>query len=159
MHRRPACCRQPGPCNVLFGGCVRCALQHQSTCLFKMECGLICRVRKTIIDFPKWSTEHLPQSSAEPAFDVLTSVYTVCDATSGSLVQTVTPPKLSRKGTYRVELQLCGPDAQPRTAEVTCYAMKSQSWDSICLVSMISQLATLLCCDICIDISSSRVGR
>lgn len=88
-----------------------------------MSVGLPARVRKTITDFPVWSTNHAPQSSAESAFDVLTSVYDVCNTTSGALVRTVMAPTLSRTGTYRVEMQLCGPPARPRTAEVTCYPL------------------------------------
>lgn len=113
----------------------------------------VCRVRKTITNFPLWSTTYAPQSSAEPAFDVMTSVYDVCNTASGALVRTVTAPTLSRKGTYRVELRLCGPPAQPRTAEVTSCALQSESWDPAWLGSMISQIAAHVLCDICIDVS------
>lgn len=88
----------------------------------------VCRMVKTIIDFQAWSTEHAPQSRDEPAFEVLTSIYDVCNTSSGALVRTVTAPTLSSIATYRVEMQLCGPPAQPRTAEVTCCALQPEQW-------------------------------
>ncbi len=113
---------------------VMCTLWAHPTVLFRTtvnftwlvmaELGL-CRVRKTITHFTAWSSKHVPQSGAEPAFEALSSVYDVCNTSSIALVRTVTPPTLSDMGTYRVEMQLCAPPAQPRTAEVTCCAQQT----------------------------------
>ncbi|CAL8466446.1 g5982 [Coccomyxa elongata] len=86
------------------------------------------RVKKTILNFPKWSAKHAPHSSKKPAFNVLTSVYDVCNNTSGALVRTVhsMPPTLNtRTDTYTVDLQLCGPPVRPRTAEHVISLAKS----------------------------------
>jgi hypothetical protein len=123
LPRRSAC--QPAFCTMLLYGCTTVLSSAKAVIIWLVltKRASVRRVRKTIINFPDWSTKNAPQSNAETAFDVLTSVYAVCNASSGALVHTVTAPKLSRTGIYKVELQLCGPPARPRTAEVTCCAL------------------------------------
>ena len=84
-----------------------------------------------IRNFSEWSTTHAAHSSASQAYEVLKAVYRVCNA-SAALVHTVenADPKLNaRETTYSVEMQLCGPPAEPGTVEVKYCA--SEWWGPV----------------------------